>query len=1113
MVKTTLREIRQSLGRYLAIMAIIALGVGFFAGLKATKPGMVNTVENYMIEQKLYDYRLLSTVGFEQEDIDYLQEFAPEAVVEPSITVDVLVNDFSSDNGFVLKTHSITEGVNEISLAAGRMPENANECVVDAAVYNESVIGKKLTFSPDNEEDTLGSFAYKEYKIVGIANSPLYIQFERGNTALGNGTVTGFAYLLPEGYDTEVFTEVYVKLDIPDYPLYDEEYEAYLESVEEEWQTALNACVERRYQDLFVELEDAKEEFRREKADAEKELLDAQIELEDAAKEMEDAEKELEDGIKELEDGKKKLADSKADLEEAEKKIAENEALLEEKKAELEEGKAEWEENYALVMAGYDELDMADIVIQSQEALLLSGKVQLLEVDILMNQMSGVYDILGQLMSEEDKEELEGSLAESEMGQQLGQLEEGKAKVQSGEAALNSAKQQMADARKELDDAYAQLMDAYDEILEGEAQLIEGELKLTTGKKELEDGKAQLADAEREMADAEKELLDGQKELEEGKLEYADGLKEYEDGVKEFEEEITDAEAEIADAEETLRTMKEPEGYILDRRTNVGYVCFESDSEIVENVADVFPVFFFLVAALVCMTTMNRMVEEQRTQIGTFKALGYSDGVIMAKYLFYSGSSALIGCLAGFVIGCLGIPRVIWIAYQMMYIQIPFRDVFMPEMLIFSVVVSLLCSAGTTYVCCRSELKEVAAQLMRPKTPKAGKRIFLEKLPFIWKRLGFLQKVSIRNVFRYKRRFFMMVIGISGCTALVLAGLGMENSVADVVTDQYEQIQTYDMTVSFSENLEGELLKELQEILEGKTDIYMSFAEGSYTIEFEEQSDTLTLVIPENPEHMAEFYNLHTLEKEPISFPQDGGIIITHSMADKLGIEIGDTIELVNDDRDRISAVVSGINRNFVFDYAYMTMGTYEKEMGEAAEYNTSYIKLSEEYLDSAHELSAEIMDLEEVTSVNISVDTQARFSSMMGSLDYIVLLVIGCAAALAFIVLYNLTNINITERVREIATIKVLGFYRNETASYVFRENLILTAVGAFVGLALGKILHAFVMSCIKVDMVSFDVKINPESYVYAVVLTFVFAFCVNKMMNKKLEDISMTESLKSVD
>ncbi|MBQ8823548.1 MAG: ABC transporter permease [Lachnospiraceae bacterium] len=1113
MVKTTLREIRQSLGRYLAIMAIIALGVGFFAGLKATKPGMVETVESYLQEQKLYDYRLLSTVGFEQEDIDYLRQSQPTAVVEPAYTVDVLVKDIGSDNSFVLKTHSMTYGVNEISLLAGRMPENENECVVDAQVYDESVIGKKLTFSPDNEEDTLSSFAFEEYKIVGVVNSPLYIQFERGNTSLGNGTVTGYAYLLPEGYDTEVFTEVYVKLDLPDYPLYDEEYEEYLESVEADWQAALDATVERRYQDLFVELDDAKEELRKEKADAEKELADAKQELEDAGKELSDAEAELNDGLKELEDGKKELEDGRKELEDAEQEIIGNEKLLEEKKKELKEGKAEWEENYALVMAGYEELDMADIMVKSQEALLISGKLQLLEVDILMNQVGGVFEILSQLMPEEDREEIEGSIADSEMGQQLGQLEAGKAQLQSGEAALNSAKQQMADARKELDDAYAQLMDAYEDILDGEAQLIDGEKKLIDGKKQLEEAKAELADAEKEIADGEAELLDGQKELEEGKAEYEDGLQEYEDGVKEFEEEIADAEQKIADAEETLRTMKEPEGYILDRRTNVGYVCFESDSDIVEKVADVFPVFFFLVAALVCMTTMNRMVEEQRTQIGTFKALGYSDGVIMAKYLFYSGSSALIGCVAGFVIGCLGIPRIIWIAYQMMYIQIPFKDVFMADMLIFSLVVSLLCSAGTTYVCCRSELKEVAAQLMRPKTPKAGKRIFLEKLPFIWKRLGFLQKVSIRNVFRYKRRFFMMVIGISGCTALLVAGLGMEDSVADVVTDQYEQIQTYDMTVSFSEKLEGELLAEYSSIIEGKVDSYMSFSESSFTVEFGEKSDSLTLVIPENPEEMAKYYNLHNLDKEPLKFPGDGELMLTHNMAEKLGVEVGDTVELVDDDRNRMSVKIASINRNFVFDYAYMTAETYEAELGENIDYNTSYMKLKEEYLSSAHELSTEIMDLDEVTSVNISEDTKARFSSMMGSLDYIVLLVIGCAAALAFIVLYNLTNINITERVREIATIKVLGFYRNETASYVFRENLILTAVGAFAGLFLGKILHAFVMSCIKVDMVSFDVKINPDSYLYAVVLTFVFAFCVNKMMNKKLEDISMTESLKSVD
>lgn len=1113
MVKTTLREIRQSLGRYLAIMAIIALGVGFFAGLKATKPGMVSTVENFINEHKLYDFRLLSTVGFEQEDVDSLQKVAEDAVVQGAYSVDVLVQDFGSDNSIVVKTHSVTEGVNTLELMAGRMPENGNECVVDSQMYDESVIGKTLKFSAENNEDTLENFAYEEYKIVGIVESPLYLQFERGNSSLGNGSVTCFAYLLPEGYDMGNYTEVYVKFNRGDEPLYDAEYEAYLESVEEQWQLALDAAVERRYQDLFVELEEAKEEFQTEKADAEKELEDAKQKLEDAAVEIADGEAELADGLVKIEDAKKEIKDARKELEDGEKEIADNEALLEEKRQELEDGKAEWEENYNKVMAGYDELDLAEIYLQSQEALLLAGKVQLLEVDVLMGQLEGVYDILDDFMSEEDKAELEGTLADSEAGQSLGQLEAGKAQLQSGEKAINEAKQQMADARKQLDDAYEQLMDAYEDILDGEQQLIDGEKKLIDGKIELEDGKAQLADAEKELADAEAELADGRKALEEGKQEYEDGLQEYEDGVKEFAEEIADAEKQLADAEETLKTMKAPEGYILDRRTNVGYVCFESDSNIVEDIADVFPVFFFLVAALVCMTTMNRMVEEQRTQIGTFKALGFGDGVIMAKYLFYSGSSAMLGCAFGYLLGTLLFPRIIWMAYQIMYISIPFRDVFSPGLLTFCIVVSLLCSVGTTYVCCRSELKEVAAQLMRPKTPKAGKRIFLERVTFIWSRLGFLQKVSIRNVLRYKRRFFMMVIGISGCTALVLAGLGINDSIGDVVKHQYEQIQTYDMTVTFSESLEGELLEELQAKLDGKTQCDMAFYEGSFTLEFGDMSDDLSVVIPENPELIGEFYNLHTLKQEPVDFPGEGEIVLTHAIADKLGVEIGDTVELVDEDRKRISAVVSGINRNFVFHYAFMTAGTYEKEMGQPIEYNTSYIKLKEEFKGDPHALAAELMDLDSVTSVNICEDTRLRFENMMGSLDYIIIVVIGCAAALAFIVLYNLTNINITERIREIATIKVLGFYKNETASYVFRENLTLTAVGAAVGLVLGKYLHAFVMSCIKVDMVSFDVRVNAISYLYAVILTFVFAMCVNKMMNKKLEDISMTESLKSVD
>ena len=556
--------------------------------------------------------------------------------------------------------------------------------------------------------------------------------------------------------------------------------------------------------------------------------------------------------------------------------------------------------------------------------------------------------------------------------------------------------------------------------------------------------------------------------------------------------------------------MEKPDTYVLGRDTNIGYVCFESDSNIVEGIANVFPVFFFLVAALVCITTMNRMVEEQRTQIGVLKALGYGEFTIITKYMFYSGSAALAGALIGFLGGTWIFPRVIWTAYGIMYRLEPLVYVFDGTLAVISLLVALFCSVGTTWLSCRMELSEVAAQLMRPKAPKAGKRVFLERIPFIWKRLKFLKKVSVRNIFRYKKRLVMMVLGISGCTALLVTGFGIKDSIANVASQQFGEIQTYDLSISFSEEMTKEDTTWLEEqgIMD---DQYALVMEKTMDIVTDAGRKSVNLVVLKDSDSMSSYINLHRADGEPIAFPGAGEVVLTEKIAENLKVGVGDTITLQDDKMESIVVKVSGISRNFVYNYAYIDNATYLDNMGGLPEYRTAYLNLLEE--QDAHVLAAALMKGENVTGVTVNADTMERFDSMMKSLDLIVVVVILCAAGLAFIVLYNLTNINITERIREIATIKVLGFYPRETSSYVFRENTLLTAMGTVVGLVLGYFLHRFVMSQINIDMIAFDVHILPISYLYSVILTFLFAWLVNRMMSGKLEKISMTESLKSVD
>ncbi len=996
MGKTTLREIRQSLGRYLAIFAIVALGVGFFAGLKITKTVMVESADAYLEENQLYDYRLLSTLGFEEEDVEAFRAKEDVRAAEGAVDADILyVNGQGNED--VIKAHSLLKNINGLKVTAGRLPEKGTECVVDSNLYEESAIGSKIVLSENNETEDLERFAYKEYTIVGMAQSSAYIQFERGTTSLGNGRVSGFMYLLPEGFAAEYYTEIYVKFD-EDYPIYSKEYNDYIEEKDKLWETYCEEQGNRRYQAIVseaeTELADAQKEFQEEKADAERELADAK-------KELTEAETELADGEEKLKDGEKELADNKTLLDRKEKELSEARSALEEQKA--------------------------------------------------------AFGAMGQ-----------GSAGDHPVQGYTGMT------AQQAQAAL-----------QQLESAEAQ-------IAEGEAELKNARLQL-----------------EKAEAEWEKSRL----EIEEAKKELEDGFAEYNDAYAEFEEKIGDAEAEFAEAREEIEAIEKPDTYVLGRDTNIGYACFESDSSIVEGIANVFPVFFFLVAALVCMTTMNRMVEEQRMQIGVLKALGYGEGKIMGKYLFYSGSAALTGCIAGYFLGIHVFPLVIWTAYGMMYQLGDIVYAFDAVTALVCLVCALLCSMGTTWVSCRRELKEVAAGLMRPKAPKAGKRVFLERVPFIWKRLKFLYKVSVRNIVRYKKRFFMMVIGISGCTALLVTGFGVKDSVTNIADQQFKEIQTYQLGITLKDGIDGReavSVKELTQVLDSYGGEWIPVLETTMDIEAEGSLKTVNLVAVGETGQIGNYIDLHTPEGEKIEYPDTGKIVVCEKIAERHHLKIGDTICLYDEEQNRIEAVVSGICENYIYNYAYVNAETYKEAMGELA-FKNIYANVSED--SDVHTAGAAVMKAENVTAVSVNEDMLVRFSSMMSSMNYIVFVVIACAAALAFIVLYNLNNINITERIREIATIKVLGFYRNETASYVFRENMALTAIGCAVGLLLGKLLHIYVMHEVDIDLVSFDVHVRTVSYLLSVILTFLFTWVVNRIMSGKLDKINMAESLKSVD
>lgn len=1023
MKKTTRREIRNSFGRYLAILSIVALGVGLFAGLMVSTPDMIRAGGDYMNENDLYDVRLVSTLGFDRDAVELVVGIDGLKAVEGAVSTDFLAVDYSGEE-LVLTAQTQLEVQNRVVLISGRMPEAADECVVDADAFPEEAVGTVLTVSDNNEEETKDLFSGTEYKIVGRVNASAYVNNERGTSTLGNGRIRGFVYLPADGFTDEYYTEIFLRMD-RDYVLYSDEYEAAAEDLEDRAEPVAKEAAMQRYEDILSE--------------AQTEIEDAEAELEEetgkAKKELEDARIELEDGEKEIQDGETQLADA--------------EAQLDSSREEIESGWRELAQN---------ERELADGRSQAQ-----AGQQQL--------------------------------------SQARGQLEAAIAALDASGSGQDPA---LTAQRSALQ---AQL----DQILQQEAGLQAQLDQIAAGEAALEEGRRQLADAEAQLEEAQQEIDENRQEIEDARQELADGWQEYEDGQKELEEETADARQEIGDAKEELAELEEPEVYVLGRDANLGYALFENDADIVAGVASVFPAFFFLVAALVCMTTMNRMVEEQRTQIGVLKALGYSEGRIMGKYLYYSGSAAVMGAVIGFLAGSVIFPVVIWEGYGILYNMGDIHLLFDVRLAAVSLAVALLCSMGSTVLTCRYELMSPAAELMRPKPPKSGKRILLERIPALWSRFSFLGKVSFRNVMRYKSRFFMMVVGIGGCTALLLTGFGLKDSIVDVAKMQYGEIQLYDMTVSLEEDFSVDGENIAREAGASGAVSWLAASEKTMDVKGRQAVKSTSVVIVQDPAQAGKFLDLHTKEKESLEWPKAGEAIMDEGLAKACGIREGDTVTLENEDGEYLDVTVTGLCENFVSHYVYIDSQTWEEDNKEPVEYKSLYLNLSED--TSARSVSEAMLNLSGVTAVSVNADQMEQITNMMGSLDSIILLIVLCAGALAFIVIYNLTNINITERIREIATIKVLGFYPGETAAYVFRENVVLTAIGAGAGLFMGILLHRFVMAQIAIDMVTFDVRIGLRSYLLSILLTFVFMAVVDVFMYIRLEKIDMAESLKSIE
>ena len=1115
--KTLLRSIKGSLPRFLAIFAIICLGVGFFSGLAETTPSFYKTAEEYITETKMYDFRLLSTIGFDEDDITRIAAASGADVCEGSVFCDAVVYLSSEQDAYTVRFQSITEGVNGLTLTAGRMPSAPNEILGDGFMMDEGEIGTVVTIAPDNKSGTIEEMYLKEYVIVGLARSPLYMNFQRGTTETGTGKLQFIFFAEEEGFDFEYYSEVYLGYAGAPVP-YSEEYDAWAETKEKELEPVLDQIILQRFngllEDGYSEADDAAEEFAEEKADAWEELEDARIKLEDAKAELEDGQKEYDDGVAELDDAWKQLQDAKSELTSnsvllgaAKNKLDSAKATLDSTKqqlddaaAQLEEGKQQLEQAQADIDAGLAQMGITADQLPAQTATINASK-EAVEAQILQLMES---EAAGADVSVEMSQANINLAQLDAMLEACNTLSAGIAQVEEQTAAYEDAKAQYDEGLEQYNAGYAEYQTGLAEYEAGMALYNDGLAKYNEGLAEYNEGKAELEEAKQELDD--------------GWQEYYDGLAEYNDGLDAYNsEEMIQAKQQIDNAYVILESVKDPDTYVLGRDTNIGYVCFDNDAKIVDGVATVFPIFFFAIAALVCSTTMSRMVADERGVIGTMRALGYTEFAIVMKYVFYSGLAAVLGCVLGYLGGIKLFPWVIWEVYRMMY---GFSDIsFRSEAFMFfiSLFVSLLCTVGITVFTCVSELGGMPAELIRPKAPPPGKRILLERIGFIWSKMRFLHKVSARNVFRFKRRMFMMIVGISGCTALLITAFGLYDSICNVVGDQYDNILKFDIDVTFDDSASEEDIRGAAQCADSKYGI--DSVSGIIMVERAKNDGggyirDVSMFISDDAT-MNDIFGLRDYKTgELMPWPSDGEVAVSSKMAEKNNLKVGDSIKiLVGDDETPVYFKVGEIFTNYTYHYVMMTPATFTEATGKTYQPKELLIMFGDDVTVSPYDYANYIAGKYNVTTWSASVDSRISFSNTMERMNYIIVLVVCCAAALAFIVLFNLNNINITERVREIATLKVMGFYRNETGAYVTRENFILVFLGYLAGIPLGFALHRFVMAQIEMDIVTYDVRIALPSFFYALGLVVLFSLIVDLIMRGKIEKIDMTESLKSIE
>ncbi len=1167
----TLRSITHSLGRFLAIAAIVALGTGFYAGLRMTAPDMKLAADEYFDGTSLMDIRVLSTLGLTDDDIAALRHVEGVEAVMPARETDVMAS--IDGEQYATRVHSLpdaartsdtSDGVHARSddpdylnrplLVRGSWPQKTGECVLSAnLVENDAIaVGDTLTIT-EGVQDVDQTLVTRTYTVTGFVNAPYYAtSSSMGETTLGSGSIQQYMYVPESDFSADLpYTEAYLAVrGVANERASSDAYQRLVDEVADRIKALApereQARVDQLKSDAQKELDEKRADYERERADAQSQLDDAKRQLDDAAATIAASEQGLADGQAAYDSGASELASrrasAQAQLDDAERQIAEGQAQLDAQRPQLDDAagqlqaaRAQWQQGADALAAAWgdwqrqsDELDAGITRAQAGVADAAAG------VDRIQKGIDALEEQIKQLDPDKDAQKIAELRAEQDaLKAQQQDLRAQMALVQATlDDLVNVQKPKLEAARAELqgkqdvlDSSKVELEQQQAAYEGGKAQFDASARKLDQARADLASSRsqadAQIAAAQQQLDDAAARLQDGRAQLEQGRADYDSGLAEYEQKKSDADAQLADAERRLDDAQKQIDDLERPEWLVMDRTANYGAASFEADADRVDSIAAVFPFIFFLVAALVALTTMTRMVEEERALIGTFKALGYRRTRIASKYLAYAAAASGIGSILGILALSQVLPAVIMKAYGIIYFvpELPLPLPVDPGFAGLAAGLGVGVTLFATWAAVAATLRERPAQLMLPRAPKAGKRIVLERIGPLWRHLSFSWKVTFRNLFRYKKRFVMTVIGIAGCTALLLTGLGLSNAINDIIDKQFGEITKYNAVVTLADDLSSEEQRRIDDLLDDGSLVTahtLVMRQNMLAGGPDEQDKRMELVVPEDPASFDRFVALNTrVGHHPVKLDDDG-LVLTEKLAAELGVRAGDAVTLTEQDAignatgTSYEATVTGIVENYVYHYAYMGPALYEQLMGKVPDYRT-VLAVTTSDPDLRVQFSNDLLAAGGVKTVAYNDETIDAYRDMMSSVNMIVVVLVTAAAALAFIVLYNLTNINITERMREIATLKVLGFTPREMNAYIFREIFLLAAIGCAVGLVLGVWMEGFVVVTAEVDQIMFGRAIHPTSFLLAFLLTMLFTVLVMLAMRGKLRRIDMVESLKS--